>query len=51
MDQVLTMAQIEAQFDSEWVLIENPQTDEGGISSRHRTPPQTLRHRVHRQDA
>ena len=27
MDQVLTMAQIEAQFDSEWVLIENPQTD------------------------
>ena len=28
MDEVLTMAQIEAQFDSEWVLIEDPSTDE-----------------------
>jgi len=27
MDQILTIAQIEAQFQSEWVLIENPQTD------------------------
>jgi hypothetical protein len=28
MDEVLTMAQIEAQFDSEWVLIEDPRADE-----------------------
>ena len=28
MGEVLTMAQIEATFDSEWVLIEDPQTDE-----------------------
>ena len=28
MNQVLTKAQIEAQFESEWVLIEDPQTDE-----------------------
>lgn len=27
MDEVLTAAQIEAQFESEWVLIEDPQTD------------------------
>lgn len=26
-DEVLTLAQIEAQFASEWVLIEDPQTD------------------------
>src|SRR5437899_3277391 len=28
MDEVLTIAQIESKFDSEWVLIEDPQTDE-----------------------
>ena len=28
MDEVLTLAQIEAEFDSEWVLIEDPRTDE-----------------------
>jgi hypothetical protein len=28
MDDVLTVAQIDAQFESEWVLIEDPQTDE-----------------------
>jgi len=28
MDDALTVAQIEAQFESEWVLIEDPQTDE-----------------------
>lgn len=28
MDEVLTIAQIEAQFESEWVLIEDPQTNE-----------------------
>src|SRR5437899_2320307 len=28
MDEVLTMAQIEAKFESEWVLIEDPRTDE-----------------------
>jgi hypothetical protein len=27
MDEVLTAAQIEARFESEWVLIEDPQTD------------------------
>jgi hypothetical protein len=27
-DEVLTLAQIEAEFDSEWVLIEDPRTDE-----------------------
>jgi hypothetical protein len=27
MDEVLTMAEIEAKFESEWVLIEEPQTD------------------------
>jgi hypothetical protein len=28
MDEVLTLAQIEAQFESEWILIEAPQTNE-----------------------
>ena len=28
MDDVLTLAQIEAQFNSEWVLVEDPQTNE-----------------------
>lgn len=28
MDRVLTVAQIEAQFVSEWILVEDPQTDD-----------------------
>jgi hypothetical protein len=28
MDEVLTTAQIETQFESEWILVEDPQTDE-----------------------
>jgi hypothetical protein len=28
MDELMTVAEIEAQFESEWVLIEEPQTDE-----------------------
>jgi len=28
MDEVLTIAQIEAQFKSEWVLVEDPHTNE-----------------------
>ncbi len=28
MDNVMTVGQIEAQFESEWVLLENPQTNE-----------------------
>ena len=28
MDDVLTLAQIEAQFQSEWVLVEEPQTND-----------------------
>ena len=28
MDEVMTIAEIEPKFDSEWVLIENPSTDE-----------------------
>lgn len=28
MREVLTIAQIQARFDSEWVLVEEPQTDE-----------------------
>ena len=28
MEEVLTMAQIEARFDSEWVLIEDPRTSD-----------------------
>lgn len=28
MDEILTIAQIDAQFQSEWVLIEEPRTDE-----------------------
>jgi hypothetical protein len=28
MDHEMTIAEIQSQFDSEWVLIENPQTDE-----------------------
>jgi hypothetical protein len=28
MDEVLTAAQIEAQFISEWVLVEDPQTND-----------------------
>ena len=27
MDDVLTLAQIQKQFDSEWVLVADPQTD------------------------
>jgi hypothetical protein len=26
MDAVLTIAQIETQFDAEWILVENPET-------------------------
>lgn len=29
MDEALSIAEIEARFASEWVLIEDPQTDEG----------------------
>jgi hypothetical protein len=28
MDELLTLAEIEAQFESEWILIEAPQTNE-----------------------
>ncbi len=28
MEEIMTIAQIEAQFESEWVLVENPQTNE-----------------------
>jgi hypothetical protein len=28
MDRVLTVAQIEAQFASEWILVEDPQTND-----------------------
>ena len=28
MDEVMTIAQIEAQFQAEWVLVEEPQTNE-----------------------
>ena len=28
MDEIMTLAQIEAQFQSEWVLVEEPQTNE-----------------------
>jgi hypothetical protein len=28
MDKILTAAQIEAQFESEWVLVEDPDTDD-----------------------
>ncbi len=28
MDHEMTIAEIQSQFDAEWVLIENPQTDE-----------------------
>ena len=28
MDDVLTIAQIEAQFDSEWILVEDPRTND-----------------------
>jgi len=28
MSDILTMAEIKARFDSEWVLVEDPQTDE-----------------------
>ncbi len=28
MENLLTAAQIEAQFESEWVLVEDPQTDD-----------------------
>ena len=40
MDEVLTMPEIEAKFDSEWVLIDDPWTDEslqvrGGIVRWH----------------
>jgi hypothetical protein len=40
MSEVLTIAQIEAQFEPEWVLLEDPRTDEGlevhsGTMRRH----------------
>jgi hypothetical protein len=40
MDEVLTLAQIEKRFDSEWVLVDDPQTDDslevrGGIVRAH----------------
>ncbi len=28
MDTIMSVADIEAQFQSEWVLVENPQTDQ-----------------------
>lgn len=28
MNEVLTATQIEAQFESEWILVEDPETDE-----------------------
>lgn len=28
MNEILTIGQIEAQFQSEWILVEEPQTDE-----------------------
>jgi len=28
MDEIFTIEEIRARFDSEWVLVENPQTDE-----------------------
>ena len=28
MDDVLTIAQIEAQFESEWILVEDPETND-----------------------
>ncbi len=28
MEEIMTIAQIEAQFESEWVLVEDPQTNE-----------------------
>ena len=28
MEEILTAAQIEAKFESEWVLVEDPQTDD-----------------------
>ena len=34
MDEVLTAAQIEAQFESELVVVEDPQTDEA-LTVRH----------------
>ncbi len=28
MDEILTIAEIESQFQSEWILVEDPQTNE-----------------------
>ena len=28
MEEILTVAQIEARFESEWILVEDPQTDD-----------------------
>jgi hypothetical protein len=40
MESILTISQIETQFDSEWILVSDPQTDEsldvkGGIVLWH----------------
>lgn len=35
-DEVLTAAQIETQFESEWVLVEDPQTDDALTVQRGR---------------
>lgn len=36
MNEVLTAAEIGARFESEWVLVEEPETDEGLIVRRGR---------------
>jgi len=51
MDEVLTMLEIEARFDSEWVLIDEPLTDEalkvrGGIVRWHSKDREEVYRRV-----
>ena len=29
MSEIMTLAEIREQYDSEWILLENPQTDDG----------------------
>ncbi len=46
----MTIAEIQAQFDSEWVLVENPQTDDAlnviGGNVIHHTPDRDEVYRI-----
>ena len=50
MDEALSMTEIEAKFDSEWVLIEDPRTDETRIAQLARICEATCQGRARTQE-